>query len=142
MVCNTCSLKIEGERSAGQHMPRSSASDEMTLRLEEGEEMNVGFSLTEVCTINIDDCRYSNDEADYGGDILTFHFGDLFLGSFKTTAQSNYGHNWNKFESSGVIGTGNLLDPGENAIVVVGESVDYHGVEIDYVTLRVDCIQL
>ena len=122
-------------------MQRSQASDEMTIRLEEGEEMNVGFSLTEVCKINIDDCRYSNDEADPGGDKLTFHFGDpLFpLGSFITKAESNYGHNWNKFESSGVIGDQTLLHPGKYAIIVVGESVDYHGVEIDYVTLRVDC---
>ena len=139
VVCNTCTLKIEGELSVGEHMPRSKASDEMTLRLEEGEEMNVGFSLTEMCKINIDDCRYSNEEAESGGDILTFHFGDLFIGSFKTKAQSNYGHNWNKFESSGVIGDQTLLHPGEYAIIVVGESVDYHGVEIDYVTLRVDC---
>ena len=139
VVCNTCTLKIEGERSAGQHIPRSMASNLRTLRLEEGEEMNVEFSLTEMCKINIDDCRYSNDEAESGGDILTFHFGDLFLGSFKTKAQSNYGHNWNKFESSGVIGDQTLLHPGEYAIIVVGESVDYHGVEIDYVTLRVDC---
>ena len=50
------------------------------------------------------------------------------------------GHEWNKIQCSGEVGTSLDLHNGTHEIVVAGVDVDYHGVEIDYIILNMRCL--
>ena len=137
-ICSPCEVKIEGETSSGEHMPRSRASDEMTLRLEEGEKMEVTIFITENCTLKYEDFCYSNDGY---ADELEFLFDDHSLGKYRIkNAVYGGGHEWNKIKCSGEVGASLHLHNGTHEIVVAGVDVDYHGVEIDYIILNMRCL--
>ena len=137
-VCSPCEVKIEGETSSGEHMPRSRASDEMTLRLEEGEKMEVTIFITESCTLKYKDICYSNDGY---ADELEFLFDDHSLGKYRIKyTVSGDGHEWNKIKCSGEVGASLHLHNGTHKIIVAGVDVDYHGVEIDYILLNMRCL--
>ena len=135
--CNSCNFKIEAETSSGEHKCRSNASNERTLRLEQGEKMEVSFTISENCHVSVKNCCYSDDNS---GDELGFFFNDHHLGNYEiTNTENDNGEEWNKFKCSGEIGKPYSLSQGKHEIVVAGEKVDYYGVELDYVLLELDC---
>ena len=84
---------------------------------------------------------YTNDGL---SDTITLYVDGQKEGSFNTTAQSNYGHLWNKPVSSGPVGHDITLSSGaqDHTIKLVATKVDKYRVEVDRIILSLLCTKL
>ena len=75
---------------------------------------------------------YSNDGQ---RDLLRIYLDNHLIGEFTTLANSGGGNLWNVFRSSGIVGTPQIIVPGEHKLTIVVSSTDERGVELDKVSL-------
>ena len=68
---------------------------------------------------------------------------DTLIGSFRTLASSNYGHNWNIFYTETIFQSKATLKAhsGSYIIEVFSRDTDKYGIEIDKVSLQLQCVR-
>ena len=137
---NMCSVVFEGENgSGGRKEYRSNASGGISVQLTQGNTISyqVEFAYNNnICTIQLMSVTYSNDEF---SDNIHVSLDETLLGSFQTNASSSSGKNWNIFRTQrGFASKVQLHDP-QFMITVDALETDDYGVEIDLVSLQLDC---
>lgn len=138
---NMCGVVLEAENgSGGEKEYRSHASGGLSVRLmEEGDTISfqMNFALTDnTCTLQLKSVTYSNDGL---SDSIQVSLDNTSLGSFQTYASSNGGENWNSFRTqNGFASKVQLLDS-RFVITVDVLDTDEYGVEIDKISLQLDC---
>ena len=143
-VTTTFSLELEAENGSGYptgaQRPRSAASNDATVALSQGQSVTLHFSVFSSCTVSVSDVAYTNDG---GADTISVSIDGTNVGSFRTVAESNAGHNWNVVRNSGNLGSSFNIISGSHTVRVTATSTDRYGVEIDKVSLRFnsECIQ-
>ena len=143
-VTTTFSLELEAEDGSGYptgaQRPRSAASNDATVALNQGQSITLHFSVFSSCTASVSDVAYTNDG---GADTISVSIDGTNVGSFQTVAESNAGHNWNVVRNSGNLGSSVNIISGLHTVRVTATSTDQYGVEIDKVTIRFnsECIQ-
>ena len=136
-----CNLTEEAESGTtnGVKIPRSEASNKITVRLQESEYVFWAITAHSSCLVQVLDVVYTNDG---GSDEISVYVNDQQLGSFTTKSQSDNGHIWNRPESSGSLDDVKQLSVGVNHIRVVATVVDEFGVEIDKAVFGFECDQV
>ena len=136
----TChrSLVLEAEAgTGGEKKHRSEASGGYAVTMFQGEviihDVQLEFTL---CTIQLESVRYSNDG---DADLIQITLDNSVLGSFTTTAQSNWGHNWNVFLTEDGFTNQVSVETSSHTITIEARSTDEYGVEIDKITLHSEC---
>ena len=143
-VTTTFSLELEAEDGSGYptgaQRPRSAASNDATVALNQGQSITLHFSTVSSCTVSVSDVAYTNDG---GADTISVSIDGTNVGSFQTVAESNAGHNWNVVRNSGSLANSVSILSGSHTVRVTATSTDQYGVEIDKVSLffNNDCIQ-
>ena len=143
-VCKqpTCSVTLEAENGVGgKQMYRLAASGGIDVLLMKGQTISEKILLHDTytnntCVLKLLNVVYSNDGI---GDDVTVSANNIQLGSFKSDAKSGSGERWNSFRN--VMGFSTELEVivGEYNITVEVMEADEYGIEIDTLTLLVDC---
>lgn len=128
---------IEAESIAMEHesIVRTMASATRSSPFRAGDILRVDFCLRKNTTVTLSNIRFSNDG---DKDVVDVDMDGEDLGSFASHSNSNFGHNWNKFDYSGQIGEPRILWPGRHVVTLTFRSTDSYGIEIDSVILLVD----
>ena len=136
----TCMLELESENGdGGNQQYRSRASGGQTARLLEGETINhhlVFPSTDNACTIQLSSITYSNDGT---SDEIKVTIDGTLLGSFTTYSHSNSGEYWNTFMTERDFLSKIEVHNMHSIITVEAVDSDEYGVEIDMISLQMDC---
>ena len=142
----TCVLELEAENgdrtNSAKLMYRSAASGGFTVLLTEtDDDLDLYFEIVmgSDCLVVINNVAYSNDGE---ADTVKLSVNGSSLGTFRTYAASNYGHNWNEIRNTGPFGTSIGVTVGTYVLNVKALVVDSYGVEIDKVELAVQCSEI
>ena len=132
-------LEIEAEQcihSSGSEIKlRGGASGEMTLLLRTNQFLTQNFTTNAKCYAAATNVTYSNDG---GGDTVVTSLDGKPLASFTTGASTGIDP-WNTFLSTGPIGQELQISAGTHQFRLEVTQADSQGVEIDKVTLTLDC---
>ena len=138
----TCTMSLEAESGrGGTEMHRSFASGKRTALLREGEEIifELQLHISDVeCSMELVSLTYSNDG---DGDIVEVFINKHLIKSFESYAESNNGSNWNKFRTKTVFSSKSTvsISNGLSTLRVLAANADSYGVEIDKLSLELDC---
>ena len=137
---NMCSVAFEAENgSGGKEEYRSNASGGISVKLTEGDTISyqVDFAYNNnVCTVQLLSVTYSNDGF---MDSIQVSLDGILLGSFQTYASSSGGENWNTFRTQRGFVSKVQLHDSQFVITVDALNTDEYGVEIDKISLQLDC---
>ena len=134
---NTCTFDLEAESGSSlNQMNRSEASGGLTVRLTEGEVLQNCFTLRSSCSVSIENVAYLNDEI---ADVIQLSLNGTQLGRFRTVAQVGAGNYSNVILGTGAFGNHTQLLVGRYNLTLTVLEADTYGVEIDKVTLVVEC---
>ena len=132
----TITLEAEEGTSTGCTVPRSAASNEHTVRLEQSQYIINTFTTSCNCTIRFTNIVYTNDG---DSDTITVSLDGEVVGMFYTHSRTSYGNLWNDPNNSGRIGEAIELEPGMHQVRIEASTTDRYLVEIDRVIVTVDC---
>ena len=138
--CTSFDLESENGNNLNQ-MPRSEASGKLTVLLKEGQVLENYFDVSSPslnCLLSINNVAYSNDGA---SDLVELSLNGNELGQFRTVPQTGNGNYWNVILTTGAFGNYTRLLVGRNTLTLTVLQADTFGVEIDKVTLAVECTQ-
>lgn len=137
---STCTIDLEAESGNSLNQTyRSEASGGLTVLLKEGEVLQNYFEIITLpsnCSVGIDNVAYSNDGI---SDFVQLSLNGTQLGRFRTVAQVGEGTHWNVILSTGAFGNHTQLRNGGYILALTVLEADTYGVEIDKVTLGVEC---
>ena len=136
-----CPVTLEAENGVGgEEMQRSEASGNLAVLLKGDEKIAFYIALTSECDVNLYSLRYSNDGS---SETVQVSINDTLIGSFRTLASSNYGHNWNIFYTETIFQSKATLKAhsGSYIIEVFSRDTDKYGIEIDKVSLQLQCVR-
>ena len=137
---SNCTFDLEAERGNSLNQKnRSEASGDLTVRLKESEVLQNSFEITTLCSsclVGIKNVAYSNDGI---SDFVQLSLNGTQLGRFRTVAQVGKGNYWNEIISTGAFGNHTQLLVGRYTLMLTVLEANPHGVEIDKVTLAVEC---
>ena len=126
-VTTTSALELEAEDGSvyptGAQRPRSAASNDATVVLNQGQSITLHFSVFSSCTVSVSDIAYTNDG---GADTISVRIDETSVGSFQTVAESNAGHNWNVVRNSGSLGSSVSIILGSHTVRVTATSTDQY----------------
>ena len=140
-----CQWSIEAEHAIvnpntaefnGTIETRSRASNQQTVRLEEGQYIAWMITTDSSCLLQVINVQYTNDGL---SDTITVYIDGKMVGFFKTRSRSGEGHLWNEPVSSGKVGNETMLSSGDHTITLIASEVDEYLVEIDKITLALLC---
>ena len=132
-------LEAEGGLTRGQLKPRSKASNSTTVYFcKKGfaDQVTIPLYTFVECRSTIKSVTYSNDG---GSDVILVSFNESSIGAFRTRRQSRWGYYWNVMLNSNQVGDEVLISPGSHLLRVRARTMDRYGVEIDMVTLSLQC---
>lgn len=138
----SCSVSFEAEngRGDGKYMYRDHASGGISVLLLKDEQLGSDWffhSTTDnSCTLSSLTLWYGNDGF---GDRLQFFLNNTFLGGVTTISQSNGGDNWNVIKTAKLPLSNIKLSNGHYIITVIVADADPNGVELDRLSLELDC---
>ena len=138
-VCTATVEAENGYHDGGRTMYRSRASGGVTVWLKEGESLSYQMHFNGSCSIRLSYIRYSNDGSE---DTVQVFINDTLLGSFETSGYSNYGYNWNHFYIRDGFSDGKLLLHSQYLLNLFVLEADFYGVEIDLITMKLNCSTL
>lgn len=140
-----CHVSLEAENGVGgEVVPRSSASGKYTARLVQGKNVTFQLQYYDVtgtgCYLELISVTYSNDGT---GEDVKVSLNGSSLGYFKTITHSNYGHYWNIFVTEKDFSSKSRirLNNGPSILSILPIKTDTHGVEIDKLSLQLECLQ-
>ncbi|KAL3877022.1 hypothetical protein ACJMK2_034778 [Sinanodonta woodiana] len=116
---------------------RSSASHYESLKVYEGDIIQLRLCPLESTFITITGMIYSNDG---GSDIANVTFEGIDIGSFASLAHTNFGEKWNDFRSGGQVGLPFYVEHAGTYIMINIESSDCYGIELDKIILKVETV--
>lgn len=122
--------------SAGQQkriMWRGNASKLKTLLLYEGDSIALDFCLSSKTTVTVNGIRYSNDGV---LDNVTLAMDGTYIGHFETRQFTWWGHQWNNFTDTGMIGKPQSMNPGNHVLNISVIQSDNYGVELDAISIE------
>ena len=136
------SLEAENGRG-GEEMPRSWASGNSAVHLEQGEKILLTFVLeSATCNLSLRGVTYSDDGL---SDTVEVLINNTLIGYFHTFAKSNSGYEWNNFQTQLQISVNESkatvrAHSGQlNMLEVLAHETDKYGVEIDRLSLELIC---
>ena len=134
----TVVLEAESGTTNGVRMTRSAASNQLTVWLHQGDHLQTSFIAPTLCDVVVTTVVYTNDG---GADTVTVLLdSQLVIGTFNSSAVSNYGAGWNVPRHSGVLWDPVELGPGLHYIRIEATNTDQYGIEIDQATLSLLCV--
>ena len=137
-ICRRCYIELEAEtgRFNGIVMERSSASDEHTVLLTLAERIEYSIRVFNEHLMEVRGLTYSNDGE---SDNISVSINGKTFGIVETIGERGEGHLWNVFRNSGPLEEELLVPPGEHDLQIVVTSRDLNGVEIDKISLELNC---
>ena len=134
--CSALTIDKEAEygTTTGTIKDRSGASNDRTVLLHDGEIITFNLTIPKgFCSMQVKNVVYSND-GDY--DVVSILVDEAIYAVFQTRSQTNWGHLWNVFVSTGPISNTVAVSTGSHVMKIKADHTDYHGVEIDKITLE------
>lgn len=134
--CSALTIDKEAEygTTTGTIKDRSAASNDRTVLLHDGEIITFNLIISKgFCSMQVKNVVYSND-GDY--DVVSILVDEAIYAEFQTRSQTNWGHLWNVFLSTGPISNTVAVSTGSHVMKIKADYTDYYGVEIDKITLE------
>ncbi|ESO87210.1 hypothetical protein LOTGIDRAFT_154713 [Lottia gigantea] len=114
----------------GRLFMRENASGKKTVLIHNTETIDVHFCLDEPETLIVERIKYSTDG--YPDDVRV-ELDNSVIGHFMTHEGTNWGHLWNEFHETGVVGMPFNLEKGQHNLILSLAKADQYGVELDYI---------
>ena len=136
--CKECYVTIEAELGSytGMVMERDRASNEQTVLLTAYKTVIQTFKVFNVHVATVAGVSYSNDGE---SDNFTVSIDGKVIEVFETREDFGKGHLWNIFLNTGRFEDTLLVKPGDHEVQILMISQDVNGVEIDSITLELNC---
>ena len=135
-----CALNLDAEFNAsygGQVKLRSQAFNGKTILLKrKGQHVKVGFFTSSTCQVKVHNVIYSNDGK---SDTLYVSIDGSYVGSLFTRGRTGNGRLWNDMLNSGPVGNIVSITAGNHTVKLLVQSTDRWGVELDKVTIYLNC---
>ncbi|KAL4239996.1 hypothetical protein ACF0H5_000791 [Mactra antiquata] len=133
-VSKQFTFETENFVSATKRVPRSSASGNFSVHLQNNDIVRVEFCLKKKSMVSVFDVAYSNDGA---ADTIQVIIDGQLVGSFQSDILQGRGKGWNLFKSSRELKRKLHLHSGRH-IINLKVNTDRWGVELDKIVLNID----
>ena len=137
-TCWGCRVKVDieaehGTSEGGVQMYNIRASNGITVLLKQGDDITFEFKVApSMCQLTVEDVQYSNDGI---SDILVLYLNSTIIGKFTSKAAMRR----EVIQSSGQVGNPIEIFQGINQLQIVANSTYEYGVELDKISLQINC---